>query len=145
MMCITHIPSNHEGSLTSSIENRALSSLVDINFKRGAEGVDANFLPTGYITCKITNFIRGRREMEDRREERIWTTIQLRTSYFLRIKLHINEREKKENGTCKYIFCGCLQGHPCTILFMFISIRGTANLTSSGYAKIQRHIDHGFN
>lgn len=144
MIYRTHIPSNHEGSLTSSIVNRALSSIVDINFRRGAEGVDAYFFPTGYITCNITNFIQGGEEMEERMEERILTKIKLHTSYFLRIRLHINEREKKERLTCKYIFCGCLQGHPCTILFMFISIRGTANLTSSGYAKIQRHIYHGF-
>jgi hypothetical protein len=48
------------------------------------------------------------------------------------------ERKEEQNRTCKYIFGGCLQGHPGTILSMFMSVKGTANLTSSGYAKIQR-------
>lgn len=38
-------------------------------------------------------------------------------------------------ATCKNIFCGCLHGHTGIFLFMSMSIRGTANLTSSGYAK----------
>jgi len=51
IICIAYIPSNHEGSLTSSMENRAFNSGVHINFRRGAEGEGAYFLPTGYITC----------------------------------------------------------------------------------------------
>lgn len=55
------------------------------------------------------------------------------------------KRKMEENRTCKYIFGGCLQGHPGTILSMFMSVKGTANLTSSGYAKIQRHRNHKYN
>jgi len=33
------------------MENRAFNSGVHINFRRGAEGEGAYFLPTGYITC----------------------------------------------------------------------------------------------
>jgi len=32
------------------MENRAFNSGVDTNFRRGAEGAEAYFLPTGYIT-----------------------------------------------------------------------------------------------
>lgn len=66
------------------------------------------------------------------------------------LKKNIKSQEKdrikwKKNKTCKYIFGECLQGHPCTILSMFISVRGTANFTSSGYAKSQRHKNHKYN
>lgn len=44
---------------------------------------------------------------------------------------------ERKFSTCKYIFCGLIQGHPGTILFMFVSTRGTANLTSSGYTKFR--------
>lgn len=50
-MALTYIPSNHGGSLKSSMENRALSSEEETNFKRGADGVFENFLATGNITC----------------------------------------------------------------------------------------------
>lgn len=50
-MAITYIPSNHGGSLKSSVENRAFSSEEETNFKRGADGVFENFLATGNITC----------------------------------------------------------------------------------------------
>lgn len=47
---ITYIPSNHGGSLTSSIGKRTFNSGEDTSFKRGAEGADTYFLPTGNIT-----------------------------------------------------------------------------------------------
>lgn len=34
------MPSNHGGSLTSSIENNAFRSEVETNFIRGAEGME---------------------------------------------------------------------------------------------------------
>lgn len=46
-MQTTHIPSNQDGNFTSSMENRAFNSGVDTNFRRGAEGADMYFLPTG--------------------------------------------------------------------------------------------------
>ena len=49
-MQTTHIPSNQEGNFTSSMENKAFNSGVDTNFRRGAEGADMYFLPTGYMT-----------------------------------------------------------------------------------------------
>ena len=47
ILCIAYIPSNHAGSLTSSIEIRAFNSGAHINFRRGAEVAGAYFLPTG--------------------------------------------------------------------------------------------------
>ena len=44
---ITYIPSNHGGSLKSSIEKIDFKSEVDSNFRRGAEEADTYFLPTG--------------------------------------------------------------------------------------------------
>jgi hypothetical protein len=58
------------------------------------------------------------------------------------IKSQEKDKDTKKEKTCKYIFGELLQGHPGTILSMFISVRGTANLTSSGYAKSQRHRNH---
>lgn len=49
--CITYIPSNHGGSLTSSTENSDFNAGVDINLRWGAEGAETYFLLTGYITC----------------------------------------------------------------------------------------------
>lgn len=62
----TYIPSNHAGSLKSSIENRDFNSEEETNFKRGAEGALEYFLPIGYITCHIikANQIRTRKEKE---------------------------------------------------------------------------------
>lgn len=37
---MTYIPSNHGGSLTSSTENKLLSSEEETNFMRGAEGAE---------------------------------------------------------------------------------------------------------
>lgn len=54
-MLNTYIPSNHAGSLKSSMENRALSSGEDTNFNRGAAEADIYFLPTGNITCTPSN------------------------------------------------------------------------------------------
>uniref|UniRef100_A0A2P2LEP7 Protein BRE n=1 Tax=Rhizophora mucronata TaxID=61149 RepID=A0A2P2LEP7_RHIMU len=68
------------------MENKDFNSKVDINFRRGAEGADTYFLPTGYTTCK-------------------------------------------------YIFCSCLHERASTILLIFMSVRGTANLTSSGFSR----------
>jgi len=45
-----YIPSNQGGSLTSSMVKTAFSSGEDTNFRRGAEGTDVYFLPTGYTT-----------------------------------------------------------------------------------------------
>lgn len=50
---LTYIPSNHGGSLTSSIENRVFNSEVETNFNRGGEGVETYFFPTGNTTCII--------------------------------------------------------------------------------------------
>lgn len=36
----------------SSMDNRAFNSEVETNFRRGAAGVDAYFLTTGYKTYK---------------------------------------------------------------------------------------------
>jgi len=52
----TYIPSTHEGSLTSSTENKAFNSGVDTNLRRGAEAADTYFFPTGYTTCHHENF-----------------------------------------------------------------------------------------
>lgn len=58
----TYIPSNHGGSLKSSIEKTAFNSGEDTNFKRGAEGALEYFLPTGYITCHISKVNQKRTE-----------------------------------------------------------------------------------
>lgn len=47
----TYIPSTHEGSFTSSTENRHFSSGVETNLSRGGEGTEPYLFPTGYITC----------------------------------------------------------------------------------------------
>lgn len=52
------------------------------------------------------------------------------------------QRDRKVKATCKNIFCGCFHGHPGIILLILMSTSGTANLTSSDYAKIQRHRSH---
>jgi len=44
--------------------------------------------------------------------------------------------KRETKATCKYIFWEYLQGQQDTILFMFMSSRGTANLTSSNYTKM---------
>lgn len=48
--CRTYIPFIHGGSLTSSMENSDFKSEDDTNFRRGAEGADRYFLPTGKTT-----------------------------------------------------------------------------------------------
>lgn len=128
---MTYIPSDHGGSLTSSMEKRAFNSVLGTNFSRGAEGAVPNFLPTGYITF-----------MSQEAQRQIFKKWNVKMK-----KKKMTERkktEKKGNKTCKYIFGGCLQGQPGTILSMFMSVRGTANLTSSGYAKIQRQTNHNY-
>lgn len=47
----SYMPLTHEGSFTSSTQNRAFNSGVDTSFKRGAEGADIYFFTTGYTIC----------------------------------------------------------------------------------------------
>lgn len=124
----SYMPLTHEGSFTSSTQNRAFNSGVDTSFKRGAEGADIYFFTTGYTICNDqrsrNDSLRAKEsnDKEKRSEGGGWL-----------------RRGKKRKATCKCIFWICLQGHPCTILLMSMPNRGTANFTSSGYAKIQRH------
>lgn len=66
---MTYIPSDHGGSLTSSMEKRAFNSVLGTNFSRGAEGAVPNFLPTGYITFKSRSPKTNIQEVERKNEE----------------------------------------------------------------------------
>lgn len=46
----TYIPSIQVGSFKSSVENKAFNSGEEINFRRGGDGTEEYFLPTGNIT-----------------------------------------------------------------------------------------------
>lgn len=65
----TYIPSNHAGSLKSSIEKTAFNSGEETNLKRGAEGALEYFLPTGYITCHIYRVRTGKGRKNDKLKE----------------------------------------------------------------------------
>lgn len=76
---MTYIPSDHGGSLTSSMEKKDFNSELDTNFRRGAEGAVTCFFPTGYITFinqefqrQLLMLLKGKkqRNIEKRKKER---------------------------------------------------------------------------